>query len=254
MDNFLNYLDKKYISKRVEKLKRKTPDYELKAWILEDDFLLDDYIKTCKVIYKYSSCGDSSCISYKEYVRANEHYCELIDLFGDIVINECYRIWHASLMRTSRLRKRISKMLQFPCIFLTLTFNDKSLNSLSQYSRKKYVKKYLKTCSKYYIANIDFGSCKIYNDKDGKLRTATNREHYHAIVVSDKVDYSSWLKYGRVNGQRVRNKIVVDENGCITLECCERISKYINKLTNHAIKESVQGNRIIYSRDFSSLC
>lgn len=253
MDDFLNYLDKKYISKRVEKLKRKSPDYQLKSWVLEDNFLLEDYIKTCKVIYKYSSRGVESGISFESYQRASLHYHELIDLFGDVVINECYRIWHASLMRTSRLRKRISKMLQFPCIFLTLTFNDNSLCSLSQSSRKKYVKNYLKSCSKYYIANIDFGSCKVYNDKDGKVRTATNREHYHALVVSNKVDYSSWLKFGRINGQKVRNNISVDDNGVMNLESCERISKYINKLTNHAIKESVAGNRIIYSRDFNSL-
>lgn len=139
---------------------------------------------------------------------------------------EAYRVNDASYHRTKRLKEKIKRMITSgSCIFLTLTFTDKVLDSTSQETRKRYIKRALKTMSDTYIANIDYGSKK-------------EREHYHAIVLADRVDHNTW-KYGNIDFERVR---VEQEDSPV------KIAKYITKLTNHAIKETVKQNRLIYSR------
>ena len=137
-------------------------------------------------------------------------------------IAECERIFDATRARVSRLKKRITKMLEFDCIFLTYTFRNDVLNNNSIDSLKQYVRKHLKLISNSYVGNIDFGS-------------KNNRVHFHALVVADNVDFSTW-RFGALNGKRVVNKN------------SSALSKYIAKLTNHAIKETTKGCRIIYSR------
>ena len=139
---------------------------------------------------------------------------------------EAYRVNDASYHRTKRLKTKIKAMITSgSCIFLTLTFTDKVLDSTSQETRKRYIKRALKTMSDTYIANIDYGK-------------KNEREHYHAIVLASKVSQDQW-KYGNLDYERVR---VEQEDSPV------KIAKYITKLTNHAIKETVKQNRLIYSR------
>lgn len=137
-----------------------------------------------------------------------------------------------SLLRSQRLKKnrvkdKVRNIVEAGrCIFLTLTFTDDVLASTSEQTRRRYVSRFLKSQCECYVANIDFGS------KNG-------REHYHALVYADKVDYSKW-KYGAINGERVRTS----DNAL------ERVSRYVVKLARHAIKETAgKGRRIIYSRN-----
>ena len=126
--------------------------------------------------------------------------------------------------RVKRARRKIESILSLgSCVFLTLTFAPEVLESTSMETRKKYVKRFLHTISSNYVANIDFG------EKHG-------REHYHAIVLSEKVDFDKW-NYGLINGK----KIVDVENPII-------LAKYIVKLANHALKLTTKGFRTIYSR------
>ena len=114
----------------------------------------------------------------------------------------------------ARARKRIQWMFeQYPQVqFLTLTFSDDTLDSTSEETRHRYVSRFLNTHCNDYIANIDYG------DKN-------NREHFHATVGG--FDGSKeWEKYGFMR---------VDDCGKKSLDKT-RISKYINKLTNHAGK------------------
>lgn len=140
---------------------------------------------------------------------------------------EAKMVNEASYKRTKRLKDKILNMLESgSCIFLTLTFKDNVLENTISETRKKYVSRYLKKVSNCYIANIDFGK-------------KNEREHYHALVQCDSVDGKWWRENcGSINFERV----------IVALDCETKLAKYINKLTNHAIKETTRRNCVIYSR------
>ena len=118
-------------------------------------------------------------------------------------------------------------LLNGSCIFLTLTFNDDTLRNTTEKQRRVAVSRYLKQYGCMYVANIDYGS-------------KNKREHYHALINCDKVDFKSWRKYGNINAKRVRNKDIESDKN--------KLSKYIAKLSNHAIKETTKRSCLIYSR------
>ena len=137
---------------------------------------------------------------------------------------EAQKINHAYICRVKRLKKKIATMLESGnCIFLTFTFTDLVLEKTNADTRRQKVRRFLSAYNCEYVANIDFGK------KNG-------REHYHALIQCDKVDYSAF-DYGAVNGERVRST-----NDFV------KLAKYISKLTNHAIKDTAKGSRIIYNR------
>lgn len=123
-----------------------------------------------------------------------------------------YQKWR---MRKYRTRKYIESIFNHnrDVRFVTFTFTDEVLAKTNEKTRHKYVQRFLEEHCMDYIANVDYGS------KNG-------REHYHA-VVGDSIRLSEW-PYGRVDfrkaGQRDADKL--------------RVSKYINKLSNHAGKET----------------
>ena len=128
--------------------------------------------------------------------------------------------------RKRRIQKRIQKYIQEgKGAFYTLTFRDHVLASTSEDTRRQYVRRWLSLNFKQYVANIDFG------DKN-------EREHYHAVVnLEDGVLPEEW-PHGFHKVQFVAFEGVDDT----------RISKYMSKLTNHALKQSGHLKRIIYSR------
>lgn len=142
---------------------------------------------------------------------------------------ECSRISQSHCQRVSRLKKYISKMLSKPCLFLTLTFSPFALGHFSEGTRRKYVQEFLTSLKCPYVANIDYGK-------------KNEREHYHALVQTDRIDYSAYRDIfdSTIKGKRVRTS---DED--IT-----RTARYIAKLTNHAIKDTTKGCRLIYSRKY----
>ena len=139
---------------------------------------------------------------------------------------EASRINHASYKRVKRLKDRIARMLSSgTCLFLTFTFTNDVLKRTKMDTRRQKVRRFLSAYSNTYIANIDFGK------KNG-------REHYHALILLEEIDYRAY-SYGALNGQRVRST-----------NDFERLAKYISKLTNHAIKNTSRGFKIVYSRGF----
>ena len=127
--------------------------------------------------------------------------------------------------RVKRLRIRAEQMiLSNHAVFVTLTFRDDVFETTSVETRRRYVARFLKQSCDTYVANIDFG------EKNG-------REHYHAIVDS-KINPLEW-KYGSCNVERIRPC----KNDSVA------VSKYLTKLTSHAIKESTgHAYRLIYSK------
>ena len=214
--------------------KGKSIDYAFKSYVLREH---SDLISRYKKAKRYDS-------AVTQYINEgivtntlkNTSDCEtLADLQNECLYNELgkeyfevLKINRASCNRATRLRKRIETMLlNGDCLFLTLTFNDETLLNTSQETRRKHVSRYLKSFNAPYVANIDFGS-------------QNGREHYHAVINVSSIDLAPWREYGNINVERVRSK---------SIELSKtRLSKYISKLSNHAIKETTRRCCLIYSR------
>lgn len=112
------------------------------------------------------------------------------DEYGRNVWREAERINNAYYARVKRLKDRIRNMLSMgTCYFLTLTFNDDTLNRTCEQTRRKYVTWFLKSFANVYIANIDYGS-------------VNGREHYHAVVLHHDPWMHLWDIYGFSNAKK----------------------------------------------------
>ena len=168
---------------------------------------------------KYSQIDFSE---YNEMLKLNEKFK---DFFGDDW-NIAQRLNHNEYKRVRRLKeKMLESVLSDNALFLTLTFNSDTIARTTIPTRRRYVARYLKSQSAFYIANIDFGA-------------RNGREHYHAVVVGQNIDYKAWHSLGAIKGLKIAP----------TRNDTTRVSKYVAKLTNHAIKETTKQFRLIYSR------
>lgn len=70
---------------------------------------------------------------------------------------EAKKINHATYERVKRLKNRIAKLLEKPCLFLTLTFTNESLSNTSAITRRRYVTRYLNNFNTEFVGNKDFG-------------------------------------------------------------------------------------------------
>ena len=191
-------------------------DYKLRAELYENGFIYD--FKKLRFLSRYYSLHhyDEACIDVINY------FIDL-KLSDPVAFDEARRAAASDRNRNARLKNRIRKMLALgDCVFLTLTFSDDVLQSTTAAQRRLYVIRYLKSQSKVYIANIDFGS-------------TGGREHYHSCLLG-RVNPKSW-KYGNLDVRR----IISSSNPCI-------LAHYIGKLCSHAVKETTKRNHLIYSR------
>lgn len=196
-------------------------DYDLKARVLE--LGLDEIQrKVSKAIY-FHDFPSKNYIPEMSYELAL-HYEKFYSSRHSVLWEEAKKINHARYHRVRRLKHYIKNMLNLgDCVFLTFTFSDKTFSKVSDSSRKAYVQRFLTSYNTLYVANKDFGHEK-------------GREHYHAVIRTDKVDFSEW-KYGRIGGERVKS-----------IEDSPKLAKYVAKLTNHAIKETTKRSNLMYSR------
>lgn len=192
-------------------------DYSLRSEVLKTDLVKD--IKYAKSLL-FFNCYNA------DFTRMIYDSLEDLRKENKVYFDEAVRIIEADRARHKRLKQRITKFLSMGrCFFLTLTFTNEVLESTSPDTRRQYVRKTLKSLSKHFVANVDFG------DK-------TEREHYHAVIVADYFYQDDWV-YG------FSKAIPIYYN----TEDPIAIAKYIAKLTNHAVKESCKRNSIIYSRE-----
>lgn len=219
-------------------MSKRNIDYAFKSYVLKEhaellkkqkraslyDYSLNEFFNNGVVLYALKTNKDYYN-SYTELVN----YCIENDLMKEL--RECLRINHAERERTKRLKERIEAMLlNGKCLFLTLTFTDSTLAETTQKERRVAVVRYLKKFNAPYVANIDFG----------KDETKTMREHYHAVIQCDKIEFEAWRKYGNINAKVVRNRNINDDK--------TKLAKYVSKLSNHAIKETTRRSSLIYSR------
>lgn len=142
-----------------------------------------------------------------------------------------FRLYIANERRKERIKERITRMLETnKALFLTLTFSDKLFaRNCSEETRRRYIARFLREQCSDYLANIDFGS-------------KNKREHYHAVVVpKTKIDFERYRAIfdSNINAQHIR----VDDTSV------KLVGKYINKLTNHALKENGFYKRLIFCRN-----
>lgn len=201
-------------------------DYKFKSQVLNSGLCeiqknVSKTFYTTLVSKKYDFVVSNNKIPFQDAVSISTYYEEY---FSD-EWKEAEKINRATYKRVKCLRSRIMSMIVYPSLFLTLTFTDDVLSKTSSKTRRDYVQRFLHDLKCNYVGNVDFGK------KNG-------REHYHAVVQVGRIDYSLW-RFGAIKGERVR------------LDCSsssERLSKYVAKLTNHAIKETTKRNAILYSR------
>lgn len=209
------YKVNKQNSNRVKDYLIKSGKYELWRNI---NYAKNSWFKACEY-------GTDMFKKYEIYLGVN------LEL-SPFEIKCCKQIYNAYRQRNKRLKLYIDLAITgYDCVFLTLTFRDSVLNNTSHDTRREYISEYCKGLGgSFYCANIDYG------DKDKNVHSK-QREHYHALVNLPFIDLSSY-KYGYIFSERVRKSSKSDV-----------LAKYINKLTNHAYKDSTKGrDRVIYSR------
>lgn len=185
---------------------------------------LDKAIKT-KEYLKYKRDCDIP-LTARDVQRYYAHVDSINEFSGSVLEKSINNINRSRYARKTRLNRFIEALLNYTeCIWVTLTFSDETFLKCSHETLKKYVKNYLSAHSDFYIANVDYGGI------GGRL-------HYHAIIGCQELNLDKWHKYGGIKVIRIHNR----NNDA------EKLAKYISKLTNHAIKETCKGNRIIYSK------
>lgn len=199
--------------------------------------LYPDLVPLLRCIDRYewlvkSSISPEACEKYiiklKSFYEALEPY--YADPVGSYAVSVASRIVEAYRSRLKRLRHRIAYYLSLgPCLFVTLTFTDQVLGCTTYDTRKSYVRRWCKSVSSCYVANVDYGR-------------QSEREHYHAVILSDGVDYASW-KYGIINFERVRVSSYKDWR-----TSGSKLSRYTAKLALHSLKDSTNHASVIYSR------
>lgn len=146
-------------------------------------------------------------------------------LFYEHEFRKIYNVNNARAHQHKRVKDKIAKILANNDFnyFITFTFNDKALE-LKENTRKQYVSRFLSRYCNDYIANIDYGK------KNG-------REHYHAIgSIPCDTDDCIW-KYGFIDIVPIRST-----NDDV------KLAYYLNKLSNHALKEHGKRKHLIYCR------
>lgn len=154
--------------------------------------------------------------------------------------NEDYeRVLCARYMKVSRVKKHFIYLIyRYKFLyFVTFTF-DNDLLKCCERTQKDYIKKSLLGFDKdiKYILNADYGS-------------QTERLHYHCICATN-VD-GNFLEFIR-DHYPCRSNV---EQINIASDDIKRLSKYINKLSNHCVKDSTKKRRIVYNfKGYSDFC
>lgn len=188
---------------------------------------LRHYLNKSKVQYRYTDVNEDTGELYLTldpdyYCLESQKYIQLTNDIGSINLDQCFKIDHNKYKRTTRLRNRVSSLIKSgQAHFITLTFRDDVLDSTNEDTRRQLVRRFLKQYATDYVANIDYGK-------------ETQREHYHAIT---DCAIDQW-PYGFFNSKAIAPN----------LESETRLPMYITKLTHHALKKTVRGSSLIYSR------
>lgn len=222
------------------------PNYELKAMILDQH---PDWIQMVREARKFdwlvaqrrSPVLDNDMEKYEE----SWFMLEGLAQGSPDLCAECEKIVDADKQRKKRLRKRIERIVsKGRAYFITLTFNDETLAATDAKTRRTYVARFLKSISPDFVGNVDFGAL-------------NGREHYHAVIYStalDDIKYKFTKAYGWICSD-CPQFLEWSRLGFYSIKSCgtektdlQKLSWYVSKLTNHAIKETTKRSALIFSR------
>ena len=133
--------------------------------------------------------------------------------------------------KVSRIKQRLVWLYHHKknLYFITFTFSDKNINKCDR-TKKDLIKHSLLDFDSdiFIILNQDFGK-------------KNEREHYHCIVgTNSDLDLKVFL-------QLAYPDIIWCEPIVMTSNSIKQLPKYINKLTNHAIKNTTRGSRLYFN-------
>ena len=146
------------------------------------------------------------------------------------IIPEYERVLKARYMKSSRIKRRLVYLLSgYEYIwFCTFTFNNNYINKCTR-TKRDLIKMVLNLYDFKYMLNIDYGK-------------NTEREHYHCILATNcDLDINEIFQFYYEGGFSFSIKC---KNG---LNDLKRLSKYLDKLTNHCIKATTKRQRILYN-------
>ena len=166
--------------------------------------------------YNYILCQKyiSGNISMHEF---NSSIIDIGAMLDDSTLSAYNQMYNSRRQRIRRTRKILNYLLQQDCLFVTLTFNDKTLSSTNASTRRRYIKSYLDSLGVDYIANKDFGN------KNG-------REHYHCVIQTNFLQHYNY-SLGNIDFRLCNNNSLV-------------LSKYLQKLTLHSLKDTTCGRAL----------
>ena len=148
---------------------------------------------------------------------------------GFELIPEYERILKARYQKCSRIKRRFVYLLtRYKHVwFCTFTFSDKYINKSSR-TKRDLIKSCINNHDFVYILNIDYGK-------------KTEREHYHCVLGTN-LDLNIDKYFSELypcHQKSIQCKSNYDD--------FMKLSKYINKLTNHCLKATNKRQRILYN-------
>lgn len=186
----------------------------------KNKYMYDKYINSYTGELECSEQCYNKIINDKQLIDLYLNYKPLTHLEQVI----CERTYKASSNRQNRLNKRIKSMLKLNCpvkLFITFTLNNENISKDIKLLRKHISNFFKKNNAVDYVANVDYGK------KNGRL-------HFHAVAVfNSEIDLKAW-SLGAINIEHIRIK---DPNNLEPADYLQ-LSRYINKLTNHALKKT----------------
>lgn len=142
---------------------------------------------------------------------------------------EFERVLSARYMKVSRIKRRLIYLLSRCSYvwFCTFTFDNYYIDRTDR-TKRDLIKSVINTHDFKFMLNIDYGK-------------KTEREHYHCIIGTN-INFNV-------------NQFIQDNYPChcLAIPCkkgrddFKRLSKYINKLTNHCIKATTKRQRMLYN-------
>lgn len=219
---------------------------ELKQYVLQNNIHVQ-VNKLSKVVNTSKDEAEARTAFYSQLFLCLEHSQNNDPYEANALLHSAELINDAYYHRLARLKSRVRRMCDIGCCFLTLTFNDEQFRKTLADTRSQAVQRYLKCFDVPYCANIDFGA-------------ENGREHYHALICAplEQLALTPWTRgycyYEEMGTTRVfrgdkgiyeRTRKKRDDTPESDFE---RTSRYINKLSNHAVKATTHNARIKYSQ------
>ena len=146
-------------------------------------------------------------------------------------IKDFQKIINARYCKISRIKKRVVFLItHFDYLyFCTFTFGDSYINKCDR-TKRDLIKNTLNSFSSdiHYVLNVDYGK-------------KNEREHYHCLVATN--NNSNLRKYLKTNYPFFTSCDSINTSS----DDVKRLTKYINKLSNHCTKDTTLNKRIVYN-------